>query len=68
MVRGDKEISRELIKEEITKQLVTRVIAKGIKIAWHCVDATSYNKTHTTTNAPVALVKFVMFQVPNHAP
>ena len=42
--RGDKEISRELIKEEVTKQPVTKVIAKGTKIVWHCVDATSYNK------------------------
>lgn len=42
--RGDKEISRELVKEEITKQPVAKVIAKGTKIIWHCVDATSYNK------------------------
>ncbi|MBR6168951.1 G5 domain-containing protein [Candidatus Saccharibacteria bacterium] len=41
---GDKEISRELVKEEITKQPVAKVIAKGTKIVWHCVDATSYNK------------------------
>ena len=42
--KGDKEISRELIKEEITKKPVAKVIAKGTKIVWHCVDATSYNK------------------------
>ena len=42
--KGDKEISRELVKEEITKQPVAKVIAKGTKIVWHCVDATSYNK------------------------
>ena len=42
--RGDKEISRELVKEEVTKQPVAKVIAKGTKIVWHCVDATSYNK------------------------
>ena len=42
--KGDKEISRKLIKEEITKQPVAKVIAKGTKIVWHCVDATSYNK------------------------
>lgn len=42
--KGDKEISRELVKEEITKQPVAKVIAKGTKIVWHCVDVTSYNK------------------------
>lgn len=42
--KGDKEISRELVKEEITRQPVAKVIAKGTKIVWHCVDATSYNK------------------------
>ena len=42
--QGDKELSRELVKEEITKQPVTKVIAKGTRIVWHCVDATSYNK------------------------
>lgn len=42
--KGDKEISRELVKEEITKQPVAKVITKGTKIVWHCVDATSYNK------------------------
>lgn len=42
--KGDKELSRELVKEEITKQPVTKVIAKGTRIVWHCVDATSYNK------------------------
>ncbi len=39
-----KETSRELIKEEVTKQPVTKVVANGTKIVWHCVDATSYNK------------------------
>jgi uncharacterized protein YabE (DUF348 family) len=42
--KGNKEISRELVKEEITKQPVAKVIAKGTKIIWHCVDVTSYNK------------------------
>ncbi len=42
--KGDKEISRELVKEEIPKQPVAKVIVKGTKIVWHCVDATSYNK------------------------
>ena len=42
--KGEKEISRELVKEEVTKQPVAKVVAKGTKIVWHCVDATSYNK------------------------
>lgn len=39
-----KEVSRKLTKEEVTKQPITKVIANGTKIMWHCVDATSYNK------------------------
>jgi len=42
--KGDKEVSRELVKEEVTKQPVVKVIVRGTKIVWHCVDATSYNK------------------------
>lgn len=42
--KGDKEILRELIKEEVTRQPVTKVIANGTKIIWRCVDVTSYNK------------------------
>jgi 3D domain protein len=42
--KGDKEISRKLIKEEVTKQPIARIIARGIRVVWHCVDATSYNK------------------------
>ncbi len=42
--KGDEEISRKLVKEEITKKPVAKVIAKGTKIIWHCVDVTSYNK------------------------
>lgn len=42
--KGNQEISRKLIKEEVTKKPVNKVIAKGTKIVWHCVDATSYNK------------------------
>lgn len=41
---GEKEISREPVKEEITKQPVAKVIANGTKIIWRCVDVTSYNK------------------------
>lgn len=41
---GEKEISREPVKEEITKQSVAKVIANGTKIIWRCVDVTSYNK------------------------
>lgn len=42
--KGDEVVSRDLVKEEITKQPVARVVAKGTKIVWRCVDATSYNK------------------------
>lgn len=41
---GEKEISREPVKEEVTKQPVAKVIANGTKIVWRCVDVTSYNK------------------------
>ena len=41
---GEKEISRKLVKEEVTKQPVAKVIANGTKIFWRCVDVTSYNK------------------------
>jgi uncharacterized protein YabE (DUF348 family) len=42
--KNNKETSRELIKEEITKQPVAKVIAKGTKVIWRCIDVTSYNK------------------------
>ena len=50
--KGDKEVSRKLIKEEVTKQPVTRIIAKGtkIKIIWHCIDVTSYDKNPYNDN------------------
>ena len=41
---GEKEKSRKLVKEEITKQPVAKVIANGTKIVWSCIDVTSYNK------------------------
>lgn len=40
---GEKEISRELVEEEITKQPVAKVIVNGTKIVWHCKDTTSYD-------------------------
>lgn len=42
--QGENEISRDLVKEEITKKPVNKVVARGTTILWHCVDATSYNK------------------------
>ena len=42
--KDEKEISRELVSKETTKQPVTKVVANGTKIVWRCVDATSYNK------------------------
>ena len=45
-----KETSRELIKEETTKQPTDRVIAHGTKVLWHCIDATSYDKNPYNDN------------------
>lgn len=45
-----KETSRELISKETTKQPVNEVIAKGTKIVWHCVDATSYDRNAYNDN------------------
>lgn len=39
-----KEISRKVVKEEITKEPQDEVITKGTKIVWHCVDVTSFNQ------------------------
>lgn len=48
--KGDTEISREFIKEEITKEPQPKVIAKGTKILWHCVDVTSYDRNPNNDN------------------
>ena len=45
-----KETSRELIKEETTKQPTDRVIAHGAKVLWHCIDVTSYDKNPYNDN------------------
>ncbi len=47
---GNDEVSRKLEKEEVTKQPITKVIARGTKIIWHCVDATSYDKNPYNDN------------------
>lgn len=47
---GEKEISRKLVKEEITKQPVTEVIANGTKIVWSCRDVTSYDRNSNNDN------------------
>ena len=48
--KGNEELSRVLVSEEVTKEPVARVIAKGTKILWHCVDVTSYNKNANDDN------------------
>lgn len=48
--KDEKEVSRELVKEEITKQPVTEVIANGTKIVWSCSDATSYDRNPNNDN------------------
>lgn len=45
-----KEKSRELINKETTRQPVNEVVAKGTKIAWHCVDVTSYDRNPYNDN------------------
>ena len=41
--KGKKEVSREPVEDKITKQPVTKIIANGTKIVWHCKDTTSYD-------------------------
>lgn len=45
-----KEVSRELVGKEITKQPVDEVILKGTKIIWKCVDVTSYDRNQYNDN------------------
>lgn len=47
---GSKEVSREQIKKETTRQPVNEVIAKGTKIVWRCVDVTSYDRNPYNDN------------------
>ncbi len=48
--KGEKEISRTKISEEVSKEPITRVIAIGTKIIWHCYDTTSYDKNAYNDN------------------
>lgn len=59
--KGDKEVSRKLVKEEVTKQPVTKVIARGTKIVWHCIDATSYNKNPYDDNKCTSSIGEVLY-------
>jgi len=47
---NDEIVSKELKGEEITTQPITEVIARGTKVIWHCVDATSYDKNPYNDN------------------
>ena len=47
---GEKEISRKLVKEEVTKQPVAKIIANGTKIVWSCRDVTSYDRNSNNDN------------------
>ena len=47
--KGGKEISRELVKEEVTKQPVAKVILIGTK-TWRCIDVTSYDRNPNNDN------------------
>ncbi|MBR3157418.1 G5 domain-containing protein [Candidatus Saccharibacteria bacterium] len=45
-----KETSRKQISKETTKKPITKVIAKGTKIIWHCTDATSFDRNPYNDN------------------
>ena len=45
-----KEVSRKLINKTVTKQPITKIIAKGTKVIWRCVDVTSYDKNPYNDN------------------
>lgn len=45
-----KEVARELISKETTKEPVSQIVAKGTKVLWYCVDATSYDKNPYNDN------------------
>lgn len=47
---NDKVVSKELKSEEITIQPITKIIARGTKVVWRCVDATSYDKNPYNDN------------------
>lgn len=48
--KDEKETSRKLVKEEITKQPVTKVIANSTKVVWSCRDVTSYDRNSNNDN------------------
>lgn len=48
--KGGKELSRELIKSEVTTKPVDRVIAKGTKMVWRCRDVTSFDRNPYNDN------------------
>lgn len=48
--RGEKEVSRKLVKEEISKQPIAKVIVNGTKVVWNCRDATSYDRNSNNDN------------------
>ena len=48
--KDGKEVSRKKVKEEVTKKAVTKVIAKGTKVIWRCVDVTSYDRNPYNDN------------------
>ena len=44
------EKTKDLKSKTVTKQPVDEVIARGTKIVWHCVDATSYDRNGYNDN------------------
>lgn len=48
--KGSSEISRELVRDKVTTEPTTEVIAKGTKVVWHCKDTTSYDQNAYNDN------------------
>lgn len=47
---ADVQVTKEKVSETVIEKPVDRVIRKGTKIIWHCVDATSYDKNPYNDN------------------
>lgn len=50
LYENNREVSRQVVKEETIEEAQDEIIAKGTKILWHCVDATSYDKNAYNDN------------------
>lgn len=48
--KGGKEIKRELVSSEVTREPRDAVVARGTKPAWHCHDTTSFDQNPYNDN------------------